>query len=60
MTIWMTIWTILLITSGLAFLVVLAYVAFGVKAELIETLNDLKADVNESQADEDILDRPIK
>lgn len=60
MTIWMTIWTILLITSGLAFLVVLAYVAFGVKTELIETLNDLKDDVDESQAHEEILDRPMK
>lgn len=60
MTIWMTIWTILLITSGLAFLVVLAYVAFGVKTELIETLNDLKGDVDESQAHEEILDRPMK
>jgi len=57
---WMTIWTILLITSGLAFLVVLAYVAYGVKSELIETLDDLKADVNESQAHEEILDQPIE
>ncbi len=57
---WMTIWTILLITSGLAFLVVLGYVVFGVKAELIETLNDLKADVDESQAHEEILDRPVE
>lgn len=56
----MTIWTILLITSGLAFLVVLAYVAYGVKSELIETLDDLKADVNESQAHEEILDQPIE
>ncbi|MCH9653494.1 MAG: hypothetical protein K0U86_11270 [Planctomycetes bacterium] len=57
---WMTIWTIMLIASGLAFLVVLAYVAFGVKAELIETLNDLKADVDESVAHEEILDQPIE
>ena len=56
----MTIWTIMLIASGLAFLVVLAYVAFGVKAELIETLNDLKADVDESVAHEEILDQPIE
>ncbi len=50
----------MLIASGLAFLVVLAYVAFGVKAELIETLNDLKADVDESVAHEEILDQPIE
>lgn len=60
MYVWMTIWTILLLTSGLAFLVVLVYVLFGVKAELHETLNDLKADVDESRAHEDILDRPIE
>lgn len=60
MYVWMTIWTILLITSGLAFLVVLGYVVYGVKAELIETLNDLKADVDESQAHEEILDRPVE
>ena len=57
---WMTIWILLLITSGLAFLVVIAYVAYGVKAELIETLDDLKADVDESQAHEEILDQPIE
>lgn len=60
MYVWMTIWTILLLTSGLAFLVVLVYVSFGVKAELHETLNDLKADVDESRAHEEILDRPIE
>lgn len=60
MYVWMTIWTILLLTSGLAFLVVLVYVSFGVKAELQETLNDLKADVDESRAHEEILDRPIE
>lgn len=60
MYVWMTIWTLLLVTSGLAFLVVLAYVAYGVKSELIETLNDLKMDVDESQAHEGILDRPIE
>ena len=60
MYVWMTIWTILLLTSGLAFLVVLVYVSFGVKAELVETLNDLKADVDESRAHEEILDRPIE
>lgn len=60
MYVWMTIWTLLLVTSGLAFLVVLAYVAYGVKSELIETLNDLKMDVDESQAHEEILDRPIE
>ncbi len=59
MSMWMTIWTVLLITSGVAFLVVLAYVAFGVKAELIETLNDLKMDVDESLAHEEILDKPV-
>lgn len=57
---WMTIWTLLLIISGLAFLVVLGYVAYGVKSELIETLNDLKEDVADSQAHEEILDRPIE
>lgn len=60
MYIWMTIWTLLLLTSGLAFLVVLVYVSIGVKAELHETLNDLKADVDESRAHEEILDRPIE
>ncbi|QDV48171.1 hypothetical protein [Gimesia fumaroli] len=60
MYVWMTIWTILLLTSGLAFLVVLIYVSFGVKTELHETLNDLKADVDESRAHEEILDRPIE
>ncbi|WP_339730886.1 hypothetical protein [uncultured Gimesia sp.] len=60
MYVWMTIWTILLLTSGLAFLVVLVYVSFGVKAELRDTLNDLKADVDESRAHEEILDRPIE
>lgn len=60
MYVWMTIWTILLLTSGFAFLVVLVYVSFGVKAELRETLNDLKADVDESRAHEEILDRPIE
>ncbi|QDT40139.1 hypothetical protein Pan241w_01920 [Gimesia alba] len=60
MYVWMTIWTILLLTSGLAFLVVLVYVSFGVKTELQETLNDLKADVDESRAHEEILDRPIE
>ncbi|MFH1302459.1 MAG: hypothetical protein ABIK07_15465 [Planctomycetota bacterium] len=54
----MTIWTILLLTSGLAFLVVLIYVSYGVKAELRETLNDLKADVEESRNHEEILNRP--
>ncbi|WP_298866811.1 hypothetical protein [uncultured Gimesia sp.] len=56
----MTIWTILLITSGLAFLVLLGYVVYGVKAELIETLDDLKADVDESVAHEEILDQPME
>ncbi|WP_417390567.1 hypothetical protein [Gimesia sp.] len=56
----MTIWTLLLLISGVAFLVVLAFVSFGVKAELRDTLNDLKADVNESQAHEEILDRPME
>ncbi|WP_291176376.1 hypothetical protein [Gimesia sp.] len=60
MYIWMTIWTLLLLISGVAFLVVLAFVSFGVKAELRDTLNDLKADVNESQAHEEILDRPME
>ncbi|GEM_PF-1138457 len=60
MYVWMTIWTLLLLTSGLAFLVVLVYVSYGVKAELRETLNDLKADVDESRAHEEILDRPIE
>jgi hypothetical protein len=58
MYVWMTIWTILLLTSGLAFLVVLIYVSYGVKAELRETLNDLKADVEESRNHEEILNRP--
>ncbi|WP_417380065.1 hypothetical protein [Gimesia sp.] len=57
---WMTIWTLLLLISGVAFLVVLAYVSYGVKAELRDTLNDLKADVKESQAHEEILDRPVE
>ncbi|QDT76771.1 hypothetical protein GmarT_01850 [Gimesia maris] len=60
MYIWMTIWTLLLLISGVAFLVVLTFVSFGVKAELRDTLNDLKADVNESQAHEEILDRPVE
>ncbi len=60
MYMWMTIWTLLLLISGVAFLVVLAFVSFGVKAELRDTLNDLKADVNESQAHEEILDRPME
>lgn len=60
MYVWMTIWIALLVISGLAFLVVLGYVVFGVKAELIETLNDLKSDVDESQAHAEILDRPIE
>jgi len=56
---WMIIWTTLLLISGLAFLIVLFYVSTGVKAELKETLNDLKADVDESKAHEEILDRPV-
>lgn len=60
MYLWMTIWTVLLLISGLAFLVVLVYVSFGVKAELKETLDDLKADVTETEAHEEILDRPIE
>ncbi|MEQ8852404.1 hypothetical protein [Gimesia sp.] len=60
MYLWMSIWTALLLTSGLAFLVVLVYVVSGVKAELKATLDDLRADVNESQAHEEILDRPIE
>ncbi len=57
---WMTIWILLLLISGLAFLAVLAFVSFGVKAELRDTLNDLKADVNESEAHQEILDRPVE
>tara|TARA_R110002111_G_scaffold262851_1_gene341780 strand:- start:25448 stop:25630 length:183 start_codon:yes stop_codon:yes gene_type:complete len=60
MYVWMTIWTILLLISALAFLVVLIYVSYGVKAELRETLNDLKGDVDESRAHEEILNRPIE
>tara|TARA_R110002095_G_scaffold181107_4_gene158441 strand:- start:450 stop:632 length:183 start_codon:yes stop_codon:yes gene_type:complete len=60
MYVWMTIWTILLLTSALAFLVVLVYVSTGVKAELQETLNDLKGDVDESRNHEEILNRPIE
>ncbi|QDT88562.1 hypothetical protein [Gimesia algae] len=60
MYMWMTIWTLLLLISGVAFLVVLVFVSVGVKAELRDTLNDLKADVNESQAHEEILDRPVE
>lgn len=60
MYLWMSIWTLLLLISGLAFLVVLVYVVSGVKAELKETLDDLRMDVNESQAHEEILDQPIE